>query len=165
MATLYIEQKFWSLWGKFEVLHADGSLAFTVQGQPSWTKNLIVYNSQGIEAGQIKQVFWSWLPKFEIYENGTLIGEVKKDFTLLKPRYQITYGNWTAQGNLTGWNYSVTDENGNLIGTISQQIWHLTDHYVLTCAARKDELRLLLLVLSIDAANASQTAAASAARA
>lgn len=163
METMYIEQKFWSLWGRFEVLHADGSLDFTVQGEPSLTKKLLIFDPQGRQVGEIRQAFFSFLPKFELYENGQLIGEIHKDLSLFRPKYSISCGGWQAQGNLLGWDYKVTGPDGNLIGQIHQEIWHITDHYAITYADGTDALRLLMLVLAIDAVNQQEENARNAA--
>ena len=49
---LYIEQKFFTIWGRYSVYHENGDIAYYVQGYPAWGKkmiNMLPYNNKVAE--------------------------------------------------------------------------------------------------------------------
>ena len=56
-----------------------------------------------------------------------------------------------------GWDYQVVNAQGNLVATISKELFHLTDHYVLDIIDPRDALCVLMLVISIDAEKCSNS--------
>ena len=57
----------------------------------------------------IEQKILRFLPEYNIYQYGQPIAKVKKEFTFLKPRFNITstLGNFTIHGNFLGMNFSI----------------------------------------------------------
>lgn len=53
MQILYIAQKMFSLFGKFDVKNQNGNLAYRVIGKPSLTKTLKIENAKGKPIGSI----------------------------------------------------------------------------------------------------------------
>lgn len=55
------------------------------------------------------------------------------------------------------WDYSITDEDGNLVATVDKEILHMTDTYVLDIEKPEDALHVLMFVLAIDAEKCSRS--------
>ena len=62
--SLYISQKFFSLWGKYTVENEAGQTVYTVQGEPSLTRRQKVYDDAGSQVGELHKVLFSWLARF-----------------------------------------------------------------------------------------------------
>ena len=54
------------------------------------------------------------------------------------------------------WDYTIADENGNTVATISKELFHWTDTYVIDVTDAKDALHALMFVLAIDAEKCSR---------
>ena len=130
---LFIEEKFFSLWGgSYNVYYEDRSVAYTVQGQPSLVRRkLSVNDPQGNEVGMLQTKIIAFLPAYTIWKNGQEIGRVQQKFSLLQPKFDVNFKNWRVEGNFMGWNYKVYDEQGRVAATVDQQIWNLTEHFVI----------------------------------
>lgn len=151
MYSLYIAQKFFSLWGTYDVFGEDGAIQYRIKGSPSLTRTLTVYDAEDHELGKIHQVFMSLLPCFEILRNDEKIGTIQKKLTFFHPKLIMNYMGWQADGNIWGWDYKVYDDGGRTVGTINTKIWHLTDQFSIEYERQEDGLPLLMLVLAIDA--------------
>ena len=112
-----------------------------------------VYDTQtGRELGSIHQRLLTFLPAFEVVLNGRTVGSVRKRFSLLFPRYDVDYRDWSVEGDLLNWDYEVT-RGSETVMTISKELLHWGDTYTLRYQNPADELPGLLLVIAIDAAN------------
>jgi uncharacterized protein YxjI len=89
------------------------------------------------------------MPTFEVFNNGSKIGQVKKKFTFFKPKYSFDLGNYDVNGDIWALNYNVT-RNGEIVATINEKIFTLTDTYIID-TNNEDALNVLLIVLAIDA--------------
>ena len=54
------------------------------------------------------------------------------------------------------WDYNITDASGQRIASVSKELFHLTDTYVLDIADPADALYVLMMVLAIDAEKCSR---------
>ena len=95
------------------------------------------------------------LPKFEIYLRGQYAGCITKEFSFLKPKFNIDYNGWYVEGNFWGWDYQVYDTGGRCVAEVSKQLLNWTDTYVIDIQNPWDVLGALLLVLAIDAEKCS----------
>ena len=59
------------------------------------------------EIGFIKQKLFCFLPTFEIEWNGQLMGHIEKRFALFRPKYDVDFMGWRAEGDFMGWDYDV----------------------------------------------------------
>ena len=96
------------------------------------------------------------LPKFELYKNGICVGCLSKEFTFLKPQYNIDYNGWHGDGSIMEWDYSILDRGSNLVATVSKELFHMTDTYVIDVRDPDDALDALMFVLAIDAEKCSR---------
>ena len=58
----------------------------------------------------VVQKVLTFLPKFEIYKNGSYIGCLSKEFSFLTPHYYIDYNGWHIDGTIMEWDYSILIE-------------------------------------------------------
>ena len=149
---LYIEQKFFSLWGKYNVYHEDRSIAYVVQGEPSLIRRKMeVYDENGQPLGRLQTKLIHFFPAYTIWKNGTEVGKVQQQFAFPNRKFKVDFRDWTVKGDFIGWNYQVLDASGNQIAAINQQIWNLTEHYVIDSANDSDDLDVLMLTIAISA--------------
>ena len=95
-------------------------------------------------------------PKFEIYKGGTYVGCLYKEFSFLTPRYNIDYNGWHIDGTMMEWDYSILDYSGYPIASISKELFHMTDTYVIDVNDPENALDALMFVLAIDAEKCSR---------
>lgn len=153
---LLFKQRMFSWFDSYDVYREDGSVAYTVEGKLAWGHKLIIYDGADVEVGRIEQHPFRLLPKFDCIENDCVVDSVCKKFSFFKPRYRLNSG-WQIEGSVFGWEYCVIDTAGRQVAAISKELFRFTDTYVLEYFDTADELRVLMTVLAIDAANCSSS--------
>lgn len=148
---LLFKQKMFSWLDSYDVFDESGQTVYTIKSKFSWGHCFKIYDSYGKELGAIKQKIFTFIPKFEMYQGEHLIGCVRKEFSFLKPKFNIDYNGWFVKGNLFECNYSIINTLGNTVAVISKQFFNLTDTYTIDVANPNDALCALMLVLAIDA--------------
>lgn len=148
--ALYIAQKIFSLWGKYDVVNQNNELVYTVQGQLAFLRRQLIYDRAGREIGSIRQKLSFLLPQFAISEYGKEVGTISGKFSLMKIRLEMQYFGWQVEGDFLGWNYDVFDASGSQIASIRKELWHLSDYFAIHYDNPDNALSLLLLVLAID---------------
>ena len=104
----------------------------------------------------IKERILTFLPKFEVYRGGQYLGCIKKEMSILRPKYNIEYNGWHIEGSFLEWNYQITDRRGGMVAAVSKELFHLTDQYVIDVVNPQDGLTALMFVLAIDAEKCSR---------
>ena len=151
---LLIKQRVFSWTDSYDVYDENGQPRYFVKAEFLTLGHQIhVYDVQtGRELGSIHQQLLTFLPAFEVVLNGQTVGSVRKRFSLLFPRYDVDYRDWSVEGDLLNWDYEVT-RGSETVMTISKELLHWGDTYTLRYQNPADELPGLLLVIAIDAAN------------
>ena len=156
---LYIKEKVFSWGDKFFVKDQSGYDKYVVEGEVfSWGKKLHVYDMTGREVAFIKQEVWSWLPRYYVFCGGHQVAEIRKEFTVFRPRYTIDGLGWDIDGDFWSHDYRIT-RNGRTIVTISKEWMTWGDSYELNIENPGDELVALAVVLTIDCVMEAQAAA------
>lgn len=153
---LLFRQRLLSWLDSFDIYNESGDTVFTVEGQFSFGKRLKVYDAAGNCLGEIRQELFTFMPRFEIYIGGELAGEITKEFSFFSENFSIDYLGWHIDGDALGWDYTVSDSDGNTVAEISKELFNLTDTYCVDVKNITDTLHVLLLVLAIDAEKASK---------
>jgi uncharacterized protein YxjI len=83
------------------------------------------------------------------------IGCITKEFSFFKPKFSIDCNGWQIDGDFFGWDYTITDESGREIATVSKELLKWTDTYVIDVRNPLDSLGALMLVIAIDAEKCS----------
>lgn len=134
----------------------QGKQYIRIKGQLSWGHCLKIFDTYGNEIGTVKERILTFLPKFEIYLGDKYIGCISKEFTFLKPKYNIDYNGWHIEGDFFEWDYNILSQGGQNIATVSKQLFNLTDTYIIDVNDSQDALCALMLVLAIDAEKCSR---------
>lgn len=153
--SLIIKQRFFSLTDAYDICDHTGRPRYSV-----WTEFLtlghhihVVDTETGGEVGQIKERIFTFFQRADIYANGVPF-EVKREFTFFRPRYTLSNG-WKIKGDFMGWDYEITDSFGQTVATVSKELLHFTDTYLLDVAEPEFELSALLAAITIDMMNCS----------
>ena len=153
---LLFKQRLFSWFDSYDIYNEAGETVYTVKGQLSWGHCLKIFDTYGNEIGTVKERILTFLPKFEIYLRDKYIGCISKEFTFLKPKYNIDYNGWHIEGDFFEWDYSILSQGGQNIATVSKQLFNLTDTYIIDVNDSQDALCALMLVLAIDAEKCSR---------
>ena len=148
---LLFKQRLFSWFDSYDIYDEAGNTVYVVKGQFSWGHKLAIYDAYGNEVGMVVQKVLTFLPKFEIYKNGSYIGCLSKEFSFLTPHYNIDYNGWHIDGTLTEWNYTIVDESYDTVAVIRKEIVNFTDTYVINVKDPENALDALMFVLAIDA--------------
>lgn len=153
---LLIKQRVFSWTDSYDVFDEDGNIKYFVKAEFfALGHQLHVYDSRNNEVGMIKQRLLTLLPAFEIEVGGVRRGSIQKKLSLLRPKYDVDFNGWRAEGDFLGWDYDVYSGSSTVIH-ITKEILHWGDTYVVDIADPADELMSLMLVIAIDAANCTQ---------
>lgn len=153
---LLFKQRLFSWFDSYDIYGEAGETVYTVQGQLAWGHCLKIFDAAGNEIGTVKERVFTWLPKFEIYLGDRYMGCISKELSFLKPRYNIDCNGWHIEGNFMEWDYNILNGSGQEIATVSKQLFHWTDTYVIDIRDPGDALCALMLVLAIDAEKCSR---------
>ncbi len=152
---LLFKQRFFSWFDSYDIYYENGDVAYTVEGKLSWGHKLIIKDFSGEEAGMLREVVFSWLPRFEFFMNGTCVGCVKKEFSFFRPVYNVDFKSWSVTGNFFEWDYEISSPERS-VAAVSKMLFNLTDTYEIDVYDPADALGALLVVLAIDAEKCSR---------
>ena len=153
---LLFKQRFFSWFDSYDIYDESGNTMFVVKGELAWGHLLRIYDANGYEAGCVREKVFTLLPKFEMYIGDRYAGCISKEFTFLKPKFNIDYNGWHVDGDWFEWDYTILNSAGQEIATVSKQLLNWTDTYVIDVHNAKDALCALMLVLAIDAEKCSR---------
>ena len=153
---LLFKQRFFSWFDSYDIFDESGKTVFTVEGQLAWGHCMKIFDVNGNEIGMVQQKLFTLLPKFEIYTNNHYTGCISREFSFLKPVYNIDYNGWRVEGNFWEWEYSILNRTGACVATVSKELFQWTDTYVIDVNDPQDALSALMLVLAIDAEKCSR---------
>ena len=151
---LLIKQRIFAWGDTYDVYDETEQPRYYVKGKVfSIGHQIHVYDKRtNEEVGAIKQKVLSFLPKFEIVINGQTVGTIRKEFHLLRPKYQVDFRDWAVDGDFLGWNY-VARRGEYEVLRVSKRFMAWSDTYAIEYHNPADEIPALLLVLAIDAVN------------
>ncbi len=154
---LYFKQRLFTWFDSYDIYDELDNTLYTVKGQLAWGHCLKIFDAAGNAIGCVKEKILTFLPCFEIYgANDAYLGRIQKEFSLFKPRYDIDFNGWHVEGSFMEWDYTIKDGNGGTVATISKELFHWADAYVIDVTDAKDALYALMFVLAIDAEKCSR---------
>lgn len=160
---LYMKQKVFSWTDKFAIKDEMENDRFSVQGEfLSIGKKLHIYDAGGTEVAFIRQKVLAFLPRYIVEIDGQEVCQIVKQFTLLKPRYELEGIPWHVKGDFWAHEYAMYDESEQLVMQLSKHWFTWGDSYELDITNDKDALLCVCVTLAVDAAISSESASASA---
>lgn len=154
---LLIKQRVFSWSDTYDIYDGSGNVKYTVKGEVfSLGHRLHVYNAYGEEVGLVKQKLFTILPVFILEIGGREVGRVERRFAMFRPKYDVDFMGWRAEGDFLNWNYEVWQACSVAV-RITKKLLSWGDTYVLDYADPSDELPALMLAIAIDAANCDST--------
>ncbi len=154
---LLFKQRIFSWFDSYDVYNEAGSTVYTVQGKLAWGHKLVVSDAGGRELATVREKLFRFLPQFEIWLGDQLAGTIRRELSFFRPRYEIDFRGWEVEGNWLGWDYTIRDAQEQLVATVSKELLHWTDTYVLDIVDPRDALCVLAFVLAIDAEKCSNS--------
>ena len=153
---LLMKQRVFSWTDTYDVYDEAGNKKYFVKAELFRLGHQIhVFDVSGNEIGMIKQRLFTLLPSFDIVIGGREFGNIQKEFTFFKPRYEIDYNGWRCEGDFLAWDYDVYAGCSSVVH-ISKELFHWGDTYTINILNPEDEIPALMLVIAIDAANCTQ---------
>ena len=153
---LLFKQRVFSWLDSYDIYDEAGNTVFTVEGRLSWGHCLHIADSTGRHVGTVKERVLSFLPRFEIYDGDTLVGTIRKEFSFLFPKFTVDCKDWEVQGQIMEWDYEILDGHGQLVATVTKELFNWSDTYMMDIADPADALYVLMVVLAIDAEKCSR---------
>lgn len=153
---LLFKQRFFSWLDSYDIYDENGNTEYTVEGKLSWGHCLHVLDKSGVHVATLKEEVLTFLPKFNIYMGDEYVGCIKKEFTFLKPKFDIDCNGWYIEGEFFEWDYQILDLDGGLVATVSKELFRMTDTYAIDVENPENALMALLVVLAIDAEKCSR---------
>lgn len=154
---LLFKQRLFSWFDSYDIYDEQGNTLYVVKGQLSWGHCLKIFDARDNEVGMVKEQVFTFLPKFNIYENGNYLGCISKEFSFFTPHYNIDFNSWHIDGQFLEWNYTIRDASGCIAAVISKELLHLTDTYIIDVPRPEDALCALMFVLAMDAEKCSRS--------
>jgi len=156
---LYIKQKVFSWRDRFTIKNESGADRWSAQGEIfSWGRKLHIYDVSGREAAFIRQKMLTFLPRYFI-EIGGAVYTIKKEFTLLRPKFSIEGVPWRMGGNVWAHEYELFDSVGPIM-RMSKHWFTWGDSYELDILNPANELLCLCIALTVDCMKADADSAA-----
>lgn len=152
---LLFKQKVFSWFDTYDIFDAQNNVVFTVKGQISWGHLLNIFDASGNQLGAVKEKIFTFLPKFELYLNDRYIGEISKELTFFKDKFNIDFNGWHVTGDIWDYTYQILSPSGSTIAMVNKQWLTWGDTYEIDVADSNDTLYALMVVLAIDAAKCS----------
>ena len=154
---LLFKQRFFSWFDSYDIYDEEGNTVFTVKGQLAWGHKLVIFDAWDHELATVQERVLTFLPKFELYQDGCCVGCISKEFSLFKPRFNIDFNGWHVEGSFMEWDYTIYAPSGEEVAVVTKELWNWTDTYVIDVRDPDDALCALMLVLAIDAEKCSRS--------
>lgn len=151
---VYMKQKVFSFRTRFSIFDGEQQPVYQVTGEFSFGTRLHIADSQGHEVAMIRQKLLTFRPRYELDVYGKPPAMLVQYFSLFKSRFEIEGWGWSAEGNFTGHEFVVADEQGTLM-SVSKEWFSWGDSYSLDIADRADPVGCICAMLAIDMAIAS----------
>lgn len=153
---LRFKQRMFSWFDSYDIYDEEGEIAFSVEGQLSWGHCLHILNAAAEHIATVQQQVFSFLPRFELYENGEYLGRIQKELSFFAPVYHIDFMGWSVEGSILEWEYTIYDQAHLVVAEISKELFNWTDTYTIDVSDSGNALYALMLVLAIDAEKCSR---------
>lgn len=149
---LEIRQKIFSFGDDFVVRDMMDNPIIVVKGKVfSFGDKLRIYDMSGNELFYIEQKLFKLLPQYTIYQNGSDIATLKREFTFFKPRINIqsVFGDFTIEGKIMQHNFTIYKGN-QAVATVNKKYISFSDTYTVDIDDNENIPFITTLVIVID---------------
>ncbi len=151
----HMRERAWSLTEAFVVRDDGGNPVLEIRGKFFHIGDDLSMTDRysGQEVAHVKQRLLSLLPRYQIYRNGQLWADVHEQFRLFGKRFKVEGSNgmvFHIDGDVWNWNYNISDEYGNLMGYVGQQLSLFRDSYVIDVAPGVDAPFVIALAVVLE---------------
>ncbi|GCE28226.1 hypothetical protein KDA_37100 [Dictyobacter alpinus] len=151
----HLREHAWGLTDTFTVRDDAGNAVFEIHGKFFHIgDNLIIRDSySGQDLIQIKQHMLSLKPSYDIYRNGEHWANVHEQFHLFGERFKVTGGNgmvFHIDGSVWNWNFTVSDDAGNLMGQVGRELSLFHESYAVDVAPGVDVPFMIALAVVLE---------------
>ncbi len=152
----HIKERAWTLREEFIVRDQGGQPAFKVKGKFFHIGDNLLVIDQGSheEVAHIKQRVIALTPHYEIYQNGAHWASLhEKLLHLFGERFKIKLESgetYHIQGNIWNWDFTVSNDQGDLLAQISKKISLFEDSYGVDIAQNVDVPLIIALAIAIE---------------
>lgn len=147
-----VRQRLFALNDSFYITDQEETAIFKIEGKIfSLGNKLNIYDVNGKKCIYIEQKLFKLLSEYEIYEGDRVVARIKKQFTLLKPKINIQsdYGNFTIEGNVFAYNFSIL-RDGVVVARVNKKLISFSDVYSVNISEGEKDDFILALVIVID---------------
>jgi uncharacterized protein YxjI len=147
-----IQQKVFSIGDNFKIKDEFENDRYIVKGKVlSLGGKLRIYDMAENELVYIEQKLLKLMPEYNVYMGGQHVAKVKKEFTLLKNKFDIqsSMGEYAIDGDFFGWDFKI-NKNGIPVAEVSKKFFAFADTYGVEVAQGENEAFMLALVIVID---------------
>lgn len=150
MSVYYINQNF-SFRDRFTIKDENQRDVFFAEGELlSIGKRITLRTMDGEDLLLVKEKIFRWLSQYKFYIGDKLVGELKRELSLFKPRYTMFSPSFTIQGDIWSYNYEIK-EGDQFVAIINKKIFSFMDAYEIE-VFQEDYVELVLgIVIAIDA--------------
>lgn len=159
----HIKERAWTIREEFLVRDQNGQPVFKVKGKFFHIgDNLrLIDMEERAEAAHIKQKVLALTPHYEIYQNGAHWASLhEKLLHLFGERFKIKLENgeiYHIEGNIWNWDFTVSNDRGDLLAEISKRISLFRDSYAVDIAQGADVPLMIALAIAIEMIREHQT--------
>jgi uncharacterized protein YxjI len=148
-----IREKFWGFGDNFTIEDSNWQPCYIVKGTVfSIGDQLSFQNINGKEVAAISQQCFNILPNYKIKQNGRVVAELQKEFTLIAPKITMRVHNvdsYSIKGNFFHHNFTFT-RKGREVATVSKSLIAFTDSYGVKVMPGEDAVIILCACIIID---------------
>ena len=147
-----VKQRVFSLGDSYVIKDEEGIDRFIVKGEVfTLGHKLSILDTSGTELIYIEQELFHFRPTFNIYDRGTYIATVKKEFTFFGASFSIesSRGSYTIEGELFSHEFSILKE-GVKLAHVSKEWFSFADSYGIEVEDNENQEFILSLVIVLD---------------
>lgn len=147
-----IRQKIFSFGDNFTIKDDRDEDQFIVRGKVfAIGDKLKIEDMLGNELVYIEQKVFRLLPEYNIFSGAKHLAKVKKEFTFLKPRFNISSvtGNYIISGDFFGHNFEII-KDGIEVASVNKKWISFSDSYMAEVEDTEDQAFMLALIIVID---------------
>lgn len=165
---LFVSQIRYKLKETYYIYDQDKAVRFIIKGELlSMKHHLHIFDASGRnELATVKEKMIAVRsplsldsnPKdFDIEVGGKKVGKVKTKAAFAKQKFDVTFNDWSVEGDVFGKNYKILDKNGNIVMTASYKLSYANDMYYVDITDPKNEFYCVLILLALDSASMSKS--------